>query len=682
MRPLSVFTHGFVTAAGLIFLALCGCDKAPNGATPPPATPANTSGPATGPGPQGADATAGATRAESDPIEAVIDVVPVSDETSIIANFTHLDIQHNIFASSAILQDANVKATKDLSTHTVYVTPTVIVDWKTVLDTKLEPLSESEKGLDLYRLRINAALINDEIREKAAEQLKKMGYKPGPVALYRYKLIELFAQLPTGASRVGSYPSMALGSTSIPIPPANIVTSIPVEIVGSKADLEAFRKKPKVEARFYASGFSVKQNVTSFALRQFIQLGYGQILTGQAKWETESNYHRRAGGMSANLFGGMIGLGGSKESGDDTQRKKSYVSRNQVKELVSKYAKQVNGVTWTTFGVDSDRSQLVWSMTQQLLSYAQQSTLEIQKVGNDFVIDPALKDDIKPDVYAALNGSTNSAAKLGPSSQTTSGTYAGASATVTSTTPGFDSTTGITWTTGGAVVVPKSINVYQFNEAAWQQAADVSVVETKAEKAEGVFFAPGRIVWKKLVETKVESVFQDIRFDQTLTIGAPNTNVKINPNADGNLASRDGKLIQYQLGVTLTRENDGRGVRISGTFVGHEHGMANRDSTKIGVKNQLLTTWRPNLPPGATLNAMIVGTDRNQELVINNSKEHSGEQAGYAPPNGHIIKSVRYQGDTNDDDLREIYAKVRVQFTSRFLVKAGYIDQKQELAFE
>lgn len=587
----------------------------------------------------------------------------VIDDGFEIASVTYRGVQQPILLSKrAVTQGLDAQ---QLRSYTFYVRPNLIVS-RDEIEKAFEDKKHAGKlgAEDVWTMRFKVTFLDDELRAQAAEQINHVkagaGVTAKNIAMVPYRYLEINALTDQGPIRLGSVPDLAPGTTVATL--SGRPVDLTVQLSGPTDFLQRFTKEPRLEGRFRAKGFSVQQNITTFGLGQFVKLGYHQFLTGDAKWNDRTTYKAAAAGATASLFG-LVNVGASGAAGAVTAEKTSFVSRDQVREITSQFLTDMQVVQWKEF--QSEQPALIKEMVTQLLSSAKEFDAEIVKSGDKLVIDPAIEKDIAPDVYTSLNAKVNSLVKAptGPTTEKAAPDTQGGEVSFTDA--------------GNGVVVPKTIRLYQFNQASFARFASLSHIENKATEATGSYTIPSRV--SRVVVREVPRPAKTKEAVLTVDVKLEG-NMQVVRGTDHELGSGGSKVMVYWIWVVPELSPDKKSIILMGRYTvgeaqsrrhsttldsqGHGHSSENYDKDRPARR---LGEWP--IPEGLRAERLLNNRDSFRKFDI------PGRVRVVTPAEepGHMVAKLVFEGDKDGGDDRNIW------FTAQCNVKYLAVTEEAQI---
>lgn len=486
--------------------------------------------------------------------------------------------QRRVFVTRSFktAHDADVDQRKLFRRSKFYVLPSADLT-RAELDAALQASHDSEGDTAPGKLRLRLHLIDEGVREAAAAQINRdYGFDgvvhPDQIHVVRYRYLEadamrdgrevLLASLPSGEQRWMN-PEMQFG----PLP-----EYIDVEVRGTHEELASLDREWTLGLRFTTTGLSLRENIVDYGLGRIVDLGLHHALTGESEWSDGVISRSTSGGASIGFLG--IKLGGSSKSAGVTNTKHSWVTRNQVRRVVTEAHSALGLRVWVDPGagpIDDLQRQFL----SNLLTVAEDREVDIVREGTEFVIDPKLREDLAPDRYTALNDSVKSMIALesgdsagrrsgsrGPSLGPRLPSRAPASPKTGSSgaAPSYRDENDISWKREGAIWVPKSVRLYQYNESSFRSLAQRRFTWSTASTRTQLQWDRVRVVDEVAHEPGVSmevlgrnvGTFGVVRnAPPNMTIGIYYDNTTANPADDrlmisGNLGSREAILAKLE----------------------------------------------------------------------------------------------------------------------------------------
>jgi hypothetical protein len=288
-----------------------------------------------------------------------------------------------------------------------------------------------------------------------------------------------------------------------------------LNITGSDKFLSYFVNHPNLTAHAYYTGFTVKENTLSFAFQNIVNLGLNNFLTGDAKWSDLSKLENENDSLGGSFLG--ISGGESRSTQTSTSTSSSYVSRDQVKRIARDATKAISGSVW--IGAPDQKTEtdkIVDLVVGAILEDAKFYDATITKEGQDYVLDdPQIKKDLEPDRISDINQTIKNATELqkkatygsggdsggktGSSGKKSDGSTPSSPADAAGSAgggggaggsagggPAFSYATDFKWDNAGGsdnkveLVIPKTIRLYQMNQARFSSFASYKISTTEA----------------------------------------------------------------------------------------------------------------------------------------------------------------------------------------------------------
>jgi hypothetical protein len=392
---------------------------------------------------------------------------PAADEDGVIINDTY-SIAELSYAGTQrpIYVTKNFKATygvtpppdKDLSSHTFYVSPFLLVPEEALLEAYKNRAKESGNQVSMH---FEAATIEKGVKEAAVlailARYPKSGVTVSNIALINPKRLSVVA-LRGDKTYIFSEPLKTV----------RVEEKIPVFVKGDKELLDALVDAgASLMVRYQMAGYRVvSQDVLSFYSAALVNLGYHHFLTGAAKFELLAEHKQQ--GTRLDISGVLgPGLKASDVEVRDKATINSSVTRNQVRQVVEAASEYTTTHLWTeSQSPDANLPNYRTKILDDLLRRAQAREVKISREWGETAGMKGIAPDLTPDQLTELRTKVNERWKKDNELKVT-GTYEKFTAEVDAKKRDDD---GIDWDWGakGTVTVPKSILVYQFNNAAFQ----------------------------------------------------------------------------------------------------------------------------------------------------------------------------------------------------------------------
>jgi hypothetical protein len=396
----------------------------------------------------------------SRPVEVAEEDGVIINDTYSIAELSYAGTQRPIYVSKnfKIAHGLTPPKDTDLSRYTFYVSPYLLVAEEALLEASNNRVKMSDNQ---WSMHFEAATIDKGVKEAAAQAIlaryPNSRITVGNIALITPRRLGVIA-LTGGKVYVFSEPLKLV----------RVEEKIPVYIKGDKALLDALvDAEATLTVRYQMAGYRVlSQDVLHFYSAALVNIGYHHFLTGAAKFELLAEHRKHGTRLD---ISGVLGPGvkdNTVQGGDKTHIKSS-VTRNQVRQVVEAASEYTTTHLWTeNQRPDEKLPEYRTRLLDDLLRRAQAREVKINREWAETTGMKGIAPDLAPDQLTDLRTKVNERWKK-DNQMKVSGEYEGFKASVDASKRDDD---GIDWDWGakGTVTVPKSILVYQFNEAAFQ----------------------------------------------------------------------------------------------------------------------------------------------------------------------------------------------------------------------
>jgi hypothetical protein len=392
---------------------------------------------------------------------------PVADEDGVIINDTYsiaelsyAGTQRSIYVTKNFKVDHGLTPPPDKSfkSYTFYVSPFLLVPEEALL----EASKNRVKGADnQWSMHFEAAIIEKGVKEAAVKAIlsryPKSEVTENNIALINPKRLSVVA-LRGDKSYVFSEPLKTV----------RVEEKIPVFVKGDQELLDALADaEATLMVRYQMAGYRVvSQDVLSFYSAALVNIGYHHFLTGAADFKLLAEHRQQGKRLD---ISGLLGPGlkDSKVEGGDKATVKSSVTRNQVRQVVEAASEYTTTHLWTeSQSPDANLPNYRTKILDDLLRRAQAREVKIDREWGETAGMKGIAPDLTPDQLTELRTNVKERWKKDNELKVT-GTYEKFKGEVDAKKRDDD---GIDWDWGakGTVTVPKSILVYQFNNAAFQ----------------------------------------------------------------------------------------------------------------------------------------------------------------------------------------------------------------------
>ena len=169
-----------------------------------------------------------------------------------------------------------------------------------------------------------------------------------------------------------------------------------VPLRGDEASLKRFCATPVLAGSFIRSGYSLRVATLNFSMSLFVKGGFHHLLTGDAKWEELSEIEERA-------TRGEFETNRAITTGTTTS---NWVTRQQLRDLSTSVVGVVRGVVVLPEKPNDFLNGLADKIVTELVtSPTGQRVAKLVELNNEYVIDPALLEELGADRYNVLNAS-------------------------------------------------------------------------------------------------------------------------------------------------------------------------------------------------------------------------------------------------------------------------------------
>jgi hypothetical protein len=369
--------------------------------------------------------------------------------------------------------------------HNLYLPPVPILE-RSVLGKAFEAKTIYLDGgpQPLFRMELSIPVHTKELREAASSYLAAA--RPGEQSLKGNVTSASLSLLPCSILEIDA----TIDDRTLPMyryvnpNPANALTELPLVIIGTEEELSAWIARGRAEIRFQFAAFSTRKSLLRGTLSVFAGSKFAQDLTGDAIWKDFSEY--KASKSAGQFDLGPIQFGGSSSGNSLKIQRDRLVTRNQILSVTRKCVSSLNFEDWKQDGHKIDdtlRAELTTSFSTLLMERFKPVLALIDEQGQIIVSD-ILQDSLKPDHITKLNAAIKDQIDL---KSKRAGSYAGASASEEASLLSLDD---LVWNEEGDSVIPKSVKLFQVNQAELTDFASMRYADYDATSAQGAMESP------------------------------------------------------------------------------------------------------------------------------------------------------------------------------------------------